>query len=364
MADLNARIKPKKSSTTGEVPQAADLEVAEIAVNTADGKLFVKHTDSSIKEISGGTDITTESIDALSDVDTSTTPPADGQVLTWVDANSQWEPADAASGGGTTLPSGTADGEALIWENGAWAVGPVIGGVDYTLGATTTNSTPPTGFSVWGDTWNTGVSGITYSNNDRTVTYSSGDVAAYSATAKSTGKWYTELSLVGVDTNMLVGFATSNTAGLPGTVGTGGFGIRQGGSSFDDAGVTVNAGYNNAWGYSNYVMFAIDFDAKLIWFGVNGTWQNSGDPAAGTGHVFSAWTGTPTWYLGFRLLSSGDSGTWVPSSASSVIIPAADSIRILLGIGEYADDAAAGTGGVASGALYYNTTSNDYRLKT
>jgi hypothetical protein len=54
MADLNARIKPKKSSTTGEVPQAADLEVAELAVNTADGKLFVKHTDDSIKEISGG----------------------------------------------------------------------------------------------------------------------------------------------------------------------------------------------------------------------------------------------------------------------------------------------------------------------
>ena len=53
MADLNARIKPKKSSTAGEVPQAADLEVAELAVNTADGKLFVKHTDNTIKEISG-----------------------------------------------------------------------------------------------------------------------------------------------------------------------------------------------------------------------------------------------------------------------------------------------------------------------
>ncbi|ADF42388.1 structural protein [Synechococcus phage S-CBS2] len=56
MADLTARIKPKKSSTTGEVPQASDLEVAELAVNTADGKLFVKHTDNSIKEISGGVD--------------------------------------------------------------------------------------------------------------------------------------------------------------------------------------------------------------------------------------------------------------------------------------------------------------------
>ena len=54
MADLNARIKPKKSSTAGEVPLAADLEVAELAVNTADGKIFTKHTDDSIKEISGG----------------------------------------------------------------------------------------------------------------------------------------------------------------------------------------------------------------------------------------------------------------------------------------------------------------------
>jgi len=93
MADFIARIKPKKSSTASEVPSASDLEVSEIAVNTADGKMFVKHTDNSIKEI-GATDITTESIDALSDVDTSTTPPTDGQVLTWVNANSRWEPAD------------------------------------------------------------------------------------------------------------------------------------------------------------------------------------------------------------------------------------------------------------------------------
>ncbi len=38
--------------------------------------------------------------------------------------------------------------------------------------------------------------------------------------------------------------------------------------------------------------------------------------------------------------------------------------RALLGIGEYVDDSAAGTGGVTSGAMYYNTTSSDYRLKS
>ena len=54
MADFIARIKPRKSSTAGEVPLSTDLEVAELAANTADGKLFIKHTDGTIKEISGG----------------------------------------------------------------------------------------------------------------------------------------------------------------------------------------------------------------------------------------------------------------------------------------------------------------------
>ena len=54
MAELNARIIAKASGTSGEVPQSADLEVAEVAVNTADGKFFTKHTDGTIKEISGG----------------------------------------------------------------------------------------------------------------------------------------------------------------------------------------------------------------------------------------------------------------------------------------------------------------------
>jgi len=42
-------------------------------------------------------------VDDMSDVDTTTAAPTDGQVLTWVDANGQWEPADAAGGGGDPL---------------------------------------------------------------------------------------------------------------------------------------------------------------------------------------------------------------------------------------------------------------------
>lgn len=43
-------------------------------------------------------------LDELTDVDTSTTPPDDGQALIWDDANSEWIPGDVASGGGGGAP--------------------------------------------------------------------------------------------------------------------------------------------------------------------------------------------------------------------------------------------------------------------
>jgi hypothetical protein len=49
------------------------------------------------------------------------------------------------------------------------------------------------------------------------------------------------------------------------------------------------------------IMFAADFDAKLLWVGVNGTWFNSGDPAAGTGYVTTLHNGVR---YGINCLSS------------------------------------------------------------
>jgi len=49
-----AIIKLKRSTTTGVVPTSSDLDVGEVGINTADGKLFTKHTDNSIKEIGSG----------------------------------------------------------------------------------------------------------------------------------------------------------------------------------------------------------------------------------------------------------------------------------------------------------------------
>jgi hypothetical protein len=45
-------IKIKRSTVPGKVPLAGDLEVGELAVNTADGALYTKHSDNSVKQIS------------------------------------------------------------------------------------------------------------------------------------------------------------------------------------------------------------------------------------------------------------------------------------------------------------------------
>ena len=61
---MASTIKLKRSSTASDTPSASDLEVGELAINTADAKLFTKHTDNSIKEISGSGGGTIASQDA------------------------------------------------------------------------------------------------------------------------------------------------------------------------------------------------------------------------------------------------------------------------------------------------------------
>ena len=66
MADFLARIKPKRSTVSGEVPSSLELEVGELAISTADAKLFTKHTDGTIKTMGGGAG--GGSIDTIEDI--------------------------------------------------------------------------------------------------------------------------------------------------------------------------------------------------------------------------------------------------------------------------------------------------------
>ena len=55
---MSNKVIVKKNSSAGNVPSASDIDVGELAVNTADAKLFTNHTDGSIQTL--GKDVATE----------------------------------------------------------------------------------------------------------------------------------------------------------------------------------------------------------------------------------------------------------------------------------------------------------------
>lgn len=71
---------------------------------------------------------------------------------------------------------------------------------------------------------------------------------------------------------------------------------KQDGTLHDGvASITMTTTGVTAWGISDVLMFAIDLDAGKMWIGLNGTWFNSGDPAAGTNPQFSGLPLTGIW---------------------------------------------------------------------
>jgi len=50
--------------------------------------------------------------------------------------------------------------------------------------------------------------------------------------------------------------------------------------------------YGASFTTNDVIGVALDMDNGKVWFRKNGTWQNSGDPSAGTGEAFSGLSGT------------------------------------------------------------------------
>lgn len=237
-------------------------------------------------------------IDDLSDVDTTTTLPTDGQALTWVAANNQWEPADASGGGGAV--------NSVAGKTGAVTL-EISDNTDVSTKTTYSQSGGAAVYSVSGNA--TGYVQRILLNSDRLI-FANGDV-----TPGSTLEYLRD------------------TAVLPFTIQTYVDGVLS-----TDATVTV---------------VNTTSDPSALW--ITADWTDAEVNAAST--FFIEATADPT---------DGQILQWDSAEQEfrPETLPDATATRALLGIGEYADDAAAGTGGVASGAMYYNTTSSDYRLKT
>lgn len=146
-------------------------------------------------------------------------------------------------------------------------------------------------------TWNPSDKGasITLSGGNLTATSGSSWNTVRSTGSKSSGKWYWEITINDASYNM-VGVATAS-ASLSNYSGSDNYGLGLGvgdlggwwktaGSIFTSQNKTAP---NGAVGCKACI--ALDLDNGKIWFGINGTWADSGNPSAGTGECF---TFTPT----------------------------------------------------------------------
>ncbi len=157
--------------------------------------------------------------------------------------------------------------------------------------------------------------GLTLANGNLDATATTSAWRSSTGTlAQSTGKFYYEITVTATTaTNyMIAGVAKSSVAqsdmnDAPGVLNANSWGIQFGSPSWK-----VNNGYtalSSAYTYTtnDVLMIAVDVDAGKFWFGKNGTWIESGNPATGANAIFTNLTGEIMPMLG--VYASGNTGS-------------------------------------------------------
>lgn len=143
----------------------------------------------------------------------------------------------------------------------------------------------------------------TISNANLTIAWASGNSSKPATIGVSSGKWYCELLLDSSPSNaMFAGIIPASmnpSASYPGST-SGGYGYFGDGQKYFNG---ASSAYGTAISVNDIVGIAFDADSGKLWFSRNGTWQASGDPAAGTNAAFTS-IPAGTWFL-----SAGHSGT-------------------------------------------------------
>ena len=155
------------------------------------------------------------------------------------------------------------------------------------------SDTPTTNWCTWNPLRPSQMAGgsATISNGNLNVADAgtSYGVAAQGTIAVSSGKWYWEIDATTVGGSY--GAIGIRLETLQGTDGAGYFYGSSGGkgTSVYDPGGTA---YGNSYTSGDNIGVALDLTNGKIWFAKNGTWQASGDPAAGTNAAYTGLSGT------------------------------------------------------------------------
>jgi hypothetical protein len=152
---------------------------------------------------------------------------------------------------------------------------------------------------------------LSYRNNDsqRYVTFSEGNNTAignnsanngnaYSSLGASSGKFYCEIKATDVRGTGYPNIGFMSEAGANRTNGGSGQITTAGGTAYLPNGrLVVDSSETASWGASytdnDIIQLAMDLDNGALYFGKNGTWQNSGNPASGASKTGAARSFTP-----------------------------------------------------------------------
>jgi hypothetical protein len=147
---------------------------------------------------------------------------------------------------------------------------------------------------------------LTNGNLNFAVTTANGNIAgALSTITPSSGKWYCEylVTAVAASPNGANGLGFINVASLASVNmaswgwATPSDGWARGGTSLANNQTAIVTGLTGIT-TNSLIMFAVDIDAGKMWFGINGTWDNSGNPSAGTNALATFTPGGKSFAIG------------------------------------------------------------------
>jgi len=135
-------------------------------------------------------------------------------------------------------------------------------------------------------------SSVTLSNGNLTLTgvAGAGYNKANTTTAVSSGKWYFEATLVSAGTDTSIGISQGNSSSTyPGQEATSYAYVLEKGQKFNG---NSPAAYAASLAAGDVFMCAFDLDNNKLFFGKNGTWFASSNPATGANPAFTLTAGT------------------------------------------------------------------------
>jgi hypothetical protein len=134
---------------------------------------------------------------------------------------------------------------------------------------------------------------ITFSNSYKTAsnaTAAHGNALGIAGITSTKAYWEVEITDFGTDIYIGVGHNTMNLANYLGRNADSWGYIGSIGATITNN--SYNLGYGDTFTTGDIISVAVDMSAGKIWWGKDGVWQDSGDPAAGTGAPYSNLTGT------------------------------------------------------------------------